>query len=397
MATVFAAAATTARDQGHLPFAVVEDANGSKQLRRLLDAVLSVGSELDLPTVLRRIVEAATDLVDARYGALGVLDERGERLSQFLTVGVDDATQSAIGALPSGHGILGTLIVDPRPLRLPDLHRHPDSAGFPAHHPEMTSFLGVPVMVRNRVFGNLYLCDKDGGVPFTDDDEELTVALATAAGVAVDNARLHSRVGELVLFEERDRIARDLHDTVIQRLFAVGLGLQGAAMLAESPPLRDRLDSAIDDLDTTVREIRTTIFQLHRDRTGDRSLRRAAIELAAESARSLGFEPEVRLNGPIDTVASGTAADHLLAALREALANVARHAVATSAEITITATGGRLDLRVLDDGAGPPADAAITGGRGLANLKSRAEELGGDCTLAGNDAGGSLLHWWVSV
>lgn len=374
----------------------MDDVNGSKQLRRLLDAVLSVGSELDLTLVLHRIVEAATDLVDARYGALGVLDERGERLSQFLTVGVDEATHAAIGALPSGHGILGTLIVDPRPLRLPDLHRHPDSAGFPANHPDMTSFLGVPIMVRNRVFGNLYLCDKDGGAPFTDDDEELTVALATAAGVAIDNARLHSRVGELVLFEERDRIARDLHDTVIQRLFAVGLSLQGATLLAEeSSALRDRLESAIDDLDTTVREIRTTIFQLHRDRTGDRSLRRSAIELAAEAGRSLGFEPEVRFDGPVDTVANGATADHLLAALREALANVARHADASAVEVTVTASGGRLELQVVDDGTGPPDTGTVTGGRGLENLRSRAHELGGDCTLEPAGARGARLRWSV--
>jgi len=374
----------------------VDDENGSKQLRRLLDAVLSVGSELDLAMVLRRIVEAATDLVDARYGALGVLDEHGERLVQFLTVGIDDATHTAIGELPSGHGILGTLIVDPRPLRLPDLHRHPDSAGFPPNHPEMTSFLGVPIMVRNRVFGNLYLCDKEGGAPFSDDDEELTVALATAAGVAVDNARLHSRVGELVLFEERDRIARDLHDTVIQRLFAVGLGLQGAALLVDSPAVRGRLEASIDDLDTTVREIRTTIFQLHRDRTGDRSLRRAAIEVAAESGRSLGFEPGVRLDGPVDTVAEGATADHLLAALREALANVARHAGATSAEVTIRAANGRLELCVVDDGRGPPrVEAPAAGGRGLENLRSRAHELGGDCLLERTTGGGAVLRWWV--
>lgn len=374
----------------------MEDVNGSKQLRRLLDAVLTVGSELDLEVVLHRIVEAAADLVDARYAALGVIAEGGAPgLSQFITVGIDDAGRAAIGPHPDGLGLLGTLIVDPRPLRLDDLHDHPDSAGFPANHPDMTSFLGVPITVRDRVFGNLYLCEKEGGEPFTADDEELTVALATAAGVAIDNARLHSRVGELVLFEERDRIARDLHDTVIQRLFAVGLGLQGATAIAESSTLRDRLDAAIDDLDTTVREIRTTIFQLHRDRTGDRSLRRAAIEIAAESARSLGFEPAVALEGPVDTMTEGAAADHLLAALREALANVARHAGASSAEISITAAAERVELRVLDDGQGPPDGDVVSGGRGLENLRSRALELGGDCTLSRAGNGGALLVWWV--
>jgi transcriptional regulator with GAF, ATPase, and Fis domain len=197
--------------------------------RRLLDAVLTVGSDLDLPSMLERIVQAAVDLVDARYGALGVLDDTGARLSQFITVGVDAETRAAIGHLPEGHGILGLLVVDAKPLRLPDLREHPDSYGFPPHHPPMRSFLGVPILVRDEVFGNLYLTDKTSAEAFTDVDEELVVGLAAAAGVAIENARLHARVQELALLEDRERIARDLHDSVIQRLFATGLSLQGAA------------------------------------------------------------------------------------------------------------------------------------------------------------------------
>lgn len=367
----------------------------SKQLRRLLDAVLSVGSELDLRVVLHRIVEAATELVDARFGALGVLDEHGGSLAEFLTVGIDDATREAIGRLPEGHGILGTLIERPEPLRLPDLSRHPDSAGFPPNHPPMTSFLGVPISVRGRVFGNLYLCDKQGGEHFSDIDEELTVALATAAGVAIDNARLHSRVAGLVLFEERDRIARDLHDTVIQRLFAVGLGLQGLVQISDDSPLRDRLEGFIDDLDVTVREIRSTIFQLHSARAEGRSPRRAVIELCAESSRTLGFEPAIRLEGPLDTVTDDDVADHLLAALREALANVARHARASSATVDISATDGEITLVVADDGIGPAPVPA--GGRGLANLRSRALELGGDCSVRAGERRGTVLRWSVPI
>ena len=209
---------------------------GPRSLRQLLDAVLTVGSDLDLPAMLQRIVEAAVELVDARYGALGVLDESRTRLAQFITVGIDDETHSAIGDLPEGHGILGLLIVDAKPLRLPDLREHPDSYGFPPHHPPMRSFLGVPVRVRDQVFGNLYLTDKTSAEVFTDVDEELVVGLAAAAGVAIDNARLHARIQELTLVEDRERIARDLHDTVVQRLFATGLSLQGAAGLIHSDP-----------------------------------------------------------------------------------------------------------------------------------------------------------------
>src|SRR5215211_4346132 len=176
---------------------------GPRSLRQLLEAVMSVGSDLDLGSVLQRIVQAAVSLVDARYGALGVLDEEGEGLAEFLTVGIDDQTRARIGPTPKGLGLLGHLIKHATPLRLADLREHPQSAGFPPHHPPMRSFLGVPVRVRDRVFGNLYLTDKTSAEVFTDVDEELVVGLATAAGVAIENARLHTRVQELALVEER--------------------------------------------------------------------------------------------------------------------------------------------------------------------------------------------------
>jgi len=365
---------------------------GTRQLRRLLDAVLSVGAELDLAMVLQRIVEAATDLVDARYGALGVLDEQHTELAQFLTVGLDHEQRSAIGLLPRGHGILGVLISDPRPLRLPNLARHPDSAGFPPNHPPMSSFLGVPVMVHGQVFGNLYLCDKIGGEPFSEIDEELCIALATAAGIAIDNARLHSQVANLVLFEERDRIARDLHDTVIQRLFAIGLNLQGVASMAMSADMRDRLEAAVDDLDTTVREIRSAIFELHSTRVADATFRRSATDLTAESSRTLGFEPDIHFEGPLDQV-DQTLAEHVLAVQREALSNVARHAHASTAGVSIVLREGWLSLVVGDDGVGPGEGAG--GGRGMVNMKERARNLGGDVDLRSRDGGGSVLTWRV--
>ena len=219
----------------------IERSSRPRQLRRLLDGVLTIGSDLDLHSVLHTIIETAADIVDAKYGALGVLDETGTRLSDFITVGIDDAGRQAIGDLPEGHGILGLLIVDPQPLRLPDLREHPDRFGFPPNHPQMTSFLGVPVAVRGKVFGNLYLCDKAGGDVFTDVDQELAVGLASAAGIAIENARLHARVAELATVEDRERIARDLHDTVIQRLFAIGLGLHATARTLNDPEVQLRL------------------------------------------------------------------------------------------------------------------------------------------------------------
>jgi signal transduction histidine kinase len=369
---------------------------GPRSLRQLLYAVLTVGSDLDLPAMLRRIVESAVALVDASYGALGVLDETGTKLAQFITVGIDEEGQRAIGHLPEGHGILGRLIVDAKPLRLPDLTDHPDRYGFPPNHPPMRSFLGVPIQVRDEVFGNLYLTDKSTAEVFTDVDEELVIGLAAAAGIAIENARLHSKVQEMALLEDRERIGRDLHDTVIQRLFATGMSLQGTARLVREDPdgALTRIESAIDELDLTVKHIRTAIFGLERTRPGTEGLRGRVLRVAREAAGPTGFEPRVLLEGPLDTAVQEAVAAELLATLREALSNVARHAHASRADVTVTLAGGRLCLLVADDGVGPPADDRPRG-NGLANMAERAKRLGGSFSLSANDGGGTLLTWDV--
>lgn len=162
------------------------------RVHTLLEAVLAVGSDLELETVLRRIVESAVSLVDARYGALGVIGDE-ERLARFLPVGMAAETIADIGAFPSGHGILGLVIRDPHPIRLHEIADHPDSFGFPANHPPMHSFLGVPIRIRDEVFGNLYLTEKRGGADFDEDDEAVLRTLAAAAGVAIENARLYDQ------------------------------------------------------------------------------------------------------------------------------------------------------------------------------------------------------------
>jgi signal transduction histidine kinase len=370
---------------------------GPRSLRRLLDAVLTVGSDLDLPSMLLRIVEAAVELVDARYGALGVLDESQQRLAQFITVGIDEPGRRAIGALPEGHGILGLLIVDAKPLRLPDLREHPDSYGFPPNHPPMRSFLGVPIRVRDDVFGNLYLTDKTTGDAFTDVDEELVVGLAGAAGVAIENARLHTRLYEVGVIEDRERIARDLHDTVIQRLFATGLSLQAASRLVHTDPdgAVVRIDEAVDGLDETVRQIRTAIFDLEASRPPGFALRDEILGLVHEAARTMGFEPRVRFDGPVEIAVPASIHPHVIATLREALSNVARHAHASSAEIEVIASSSDLTIRVSDDGVGLVQDGS--GGRGLANMATRAEKLGGHCELGTGSSRGAELRWTVPL
>jgi len=365
---------------------------GVKQLRRLLDAVMVVGSELSLPVVLHQIVATATELVDARYGALGVLDPTGNRLSEFITVGIDEAAVAHIGSLPEGHGILGLLIADPTPLRLPDLALHPDSFGFPPNHPPMTSFLGVPIRLRNEVFGNLYLTDKADGEVFSDIDEELVVGLAAAAGLAIENARLHEHLGALAVLEERERIARDLHDDVIQRLFATGMALQSTAQLTRETAIRNRIESAVGDLDVTIQQVRSAIFSLHHVGSGAASVRADVIAICSEATRSLGFDPLCQIHGPLDSAVDPPIADHLTLTLREALSNVARHAHASTVDVIVGVTGAVLRLEVVDNGRGLP-DAATGAGNGLANMRKRADEVGGTFDVSTRPGGGTHLVW----
>lgn len=366
------------------------------RLQQLMEAVLAIGSDLDLPSMLRRIIHAATDLVDARYGALGVLDDTRSRLSQFITVGIDDEARAAIGELPHGHGILGLLIVDAKPLRLPDLTAHPDSFGFPPGHPPMRSFLGVPVRVRDEVFGNLYLTDKRTTDAFTAEDEDLVVALASAAGVAIENARLQTKVQELALIEDRERIARDLHDSVIQRLFATGMSLQGTIRLVARDPAGavERIEAAVDDLDLTVKHIRTAIFGLESSRLDRTGPRRRILDLVHEAAGPLGFEPRVLIDGPLDLGLDDAVAGELIATLREALSNVARHARARHVDVSVVLDDESLCLEVVDDGMGPPGPD-VKRGKGLGNMAKRAAQLDGTLELHPNPAGGTALVWRI--
>ncbi|KQY64445.1 MULTISPECIES: GAF domain-containing sensor histidine kinase [unclassified Nocardioides] len=525
----------------------------------LLDAVVTMGADLDLDALLSRIVEVASDLARAHYAALGVLDTGPERrLRTFITHGLTPGQKAKIGDLPTGHGILGLIIDRPEPLRLHDLAEHPESYGFPADHPPMKSFLGVPVRTREKVFGNLYLTEKEGGGDFTEEDEGIVVALAAAAGVAIENARLseeaarrerwlgatvdiasslsdagsdalqtvadrarevadadiawvvvadaaetlalrvvsgvshdahaaegvsfeHSlasavlrsgtpiavedfvaderaldlgaalgwpRLGPVVivpmsnshgvsgalalgwvpanaqrfheldtslpasfaeqaalaieitraredqhrltLFEDRDRIARDLHDLVIQRLFAVGLGLQSLSRLADRPEIATRLATAVDDLDATIKDIRRTIFALgSMDDSAD--VQAEVQRIVDRSAETLGFRPSLQFEGPVRTRIGPTVVPDLLAVLGEALSNAARHAEASAVDVQLTA-GDEIRLRVSDDGRGLPAGATESG---LLNMKQRAVRLGGTCAITSRAGEGTCVEWSV--
>ncbi|MFE0414324.1 sensor histidine kinase [Streptomyces tendae] len=531
---------------------------------KLLDAMRSVGSGLGLHATLNRICETAADLAHARYAAIGVVDEDGEGLADFVHHGLDEATVRRVGHLPDGRkGLLGALIRDPEPVRLTDLTADPRSCGFPEHHPPMRSFLGVPIRVQGEIFGNLYLTDKHAGEPFNDYDLAMVRVLATEAGIAIGNARLYEAAqqrerwidgsvavttallaggdtddalqivaeqarrvsgaaagivllpadgggleivaldapgptnalgavlppenavvaellagrpvfvddagtdprlddgpvrsygpvmllplcrdgkvlgclvmprarGEgpftrteralgdrfasqaalaltmaeaqrdrerLAVYEDRDRIARDLHDLVIQRLFATGMMLESAQRRSAVPEVRDGVGGAVDELDVTIQEIRSSIFALQQPAEEPTGLRTRVLREITMAAAPLGFTPSHRFVGPVDTAVGDLTGKNLIAALRETLSNAFRHAHADRIEVVVDATAtlpdGRPGVRltVADDGVGVPE-----GGRrsGLHNLERRAESVGGTSRLGpgiGVDGGGTTVLW----
>jgi signal transduction histidine kinase len=534
--------------------------DAQRRMMGLLDAVVAVSSDLELRVVLSRIVTSACELVDAKYGALGVIGPDGQRLVEFVTHGVTHEERDRIGDLPHGAGVLGLLIRDPRPRRLKDIAAHEESYGFPPHHPPMHSFLGAPVSIREQVYGNLYLAEKRGASEFSEDDETVLVALAAAAGVAIDNARLYERtrrqrqlseaVGELTqhllegteqaaalqvmaeraaelsaahqavvalyddehrlivravsgaagqvvgqilergrwdelartreplllvsrpgetpaaeaaairglgtlgaegptalvaiavgeadlgllaaawradadatatealeplgqlargaalaleaaagqrdrsrmaLFEDRDRIARDMHDHVIQRLFATGLSLQSAARRTSDPAVRRRLDEAVDELDSAIKDIRETIFALQRP-LGSLVVDRQLHELIDGAESTLGFRPELVVDGALEALPEFYEPE-LLAVVREGLANVVRHARASWCRVRVEVRD-RVCVTVEDDGVGTAPEAARSG---LVNLHRRANRLGGSLDLATRSPSGTRVRWSVPL
>lgn len=376
-----------------MPYQRVDD---PVKLRRLMGAILMIEADMELPIRLRHIVEEACSLVNARYGALGVLNEARTELEQFLTVGLSEDQEKLIGTRPTGRGVLGLLITDTKPLRLDDLGSHPDSYGFPAEHPPMESFLGVPIRVRVNtvVYGNLYLTDKMRADTFSDEDEALTEALALAAGIAIENTRLYERVRTVSVLDDRERIGRDLHDRVVQRLFALGMGLQATKSLPDLDLVRDRVDRAIDDVDSTINEIRTTIFELGDSSIGG-GLHQGVVALANELTPSLGARSEVSFVGTVDNSVPQHIADHLLAVVRESLTNSAKHSRANRFVVTLS-VGDEAVLEVIDDGVG--IDLSTQGkGLGLTNLRNRAEKLGGTFEVQSGAGGGTRVTWSVPL
>jgi signal transduction histidine kinase len=366
--------------------------NDPERLHALIDAILLIETDADLDGLLSRIIEAASRLVGAQYGALGVIAGDGKTLSRFITYGIDPEARAAIGDEPVGHGLLGEIIRRGAPLRVDDLSARMNSSGFPKNHPPMHRFLGVPVMTADgHIYGNLYLTEPLDGQPFSKEDEQLVEAFGRAAGLVIDQEMLRSNVRELTLAEERERLARDLHDTVIQRLFGVGLALQISLSAVLDDAVRDRINNVLDELDATIHEIRTTIFEIDQDQPTGETLQDRVGALSHEVESRLGIEAELKVASGIDDQIGLRCAHHAVQALREILSNIVRHSQASIVQIQVDTTQNLIEVIVRDNGVG--FSPRIGAGRGLRNLASRARELGGDCTVESQIGLGTMVRW----
>jgi signal transduction histidine kinase len=374
---------------------------GVAEFAALVEATRAIAEVLEVETVLQLIVESVRDLVGAEYAALGIVDSSG-RIERFITVGVSPDVRAQIGAPPRGHGLLGLIIRERRSYRIPDIGKHADSFGFPPNHPPMGSFLGVPVVTQGRSVGNLYLTNKRDAPEFSESDQLLVEMFALRAGIAIENARLHEQVSRLAVVEERERIARDLHDGVIQAIYGVALSLEDVPLMMADEPVEasERVDRAIDSLNLTIREIRNFILGLRSELLHGADLLAGLATLANEFGATGASEIELDL--AIDPeLAAGIPIAHrvqLLQMTREALSNAARHARAQRTRIVMRVDDDTIVLRVEDDGVGFDTSAALSAGHlGLANMHDRATAFGGTVTIESTLGEGTTLSIRVPI
>jgi two-component system, NarL family, sensor histidine kinase DevS len=375
---------------------LADSPDAGRQLLALRDAALTIAADLSLTDTLKRIVVSAAELVDARYAALGVPDESGEFLAEFVTTGLTEEQVTRIGHQPRGHGLLGVILHEGQSLRLRKLSAHPRSVGFPPNHPPMTSFLGVPVAFKGKRVGNLYLANKRDAAEFTADDQHLIELLAAHAGIAIENARLYARVQHLTVVEERQRIGMDLHDGVIQSIYAVGLTLEYVQAQLEDGELAgasERLKGAVEGLNAAIRDIRSYILDLRPRRFDGEDLivglERLLTEFKANTLMAVSFHADPaadRRLGPEARLA-------LFHIAQEALSNAARHSRASQVEVRLNGSGRGVTLSLRDNGRGfNLAQAERRVGHGLMNMRDRATALGGELVIEQPDSGGTEVR-----
>ena len=368
-----------------------------ERLIALHKASLELVKDVSLDRLLERIAAVACEQVDARYAALGVLDDDG-KLVKFISVGMTDQEIKRIAHPPIGKGLIGELMDTEVPLRVPVIKEHPRSVGFPAHHPPMVSFLGVPIRAANTQLGQLYLTEKIEATEFTADDEKIIQMLAAYAAAAIQNARLHENTHRLAVLEERERIGMDLHDGIIQSIYGVGLSLEGALhSIGEDPgDAKKRIEHSIESLNQAIRDLRAYILDLRPRQMGDdglmSGLKRLVTEFRANSlteAVLIGSEKDMMDLPPSQSLA-------LFHICQEALANAAKHAKAKKVEIALWSTEDRVLMEIHDDGKGFDMEIqAANIGHGLANMQTRAQSAGGDVDVSSAPSEGTTILAWV--
>jgi two-component system sensor histidine kinase DevS len=368
-----------------------------ERLIALHEASLELVKDVSLDHLLERIAKVACEQADARYAALGVLDEDG-KLVKFITVGMTDDEIKLIDHPPVGRGLIGELMDTEVPLRVPVIQDHPRSSGFPDHHPQMVSFLGVPIRALKHQLGQIYLTEKIGAPVFTADDEKIIQMLAAYAAAAIQNARLHENTRRLAVLEERERIGMDLHDGIIQAIYGVGLSLESALHSFEDEPedAKSRVQHSIDSLNQAIRDLRGYILDLRPRQMGNEGLMSGLNRLISE----------FRSNTLATVQLTGT--DHDLKDLpqprsmalfhicQEALANIAKHAKAKQVEISLWSTEERMLMEIHDNGKGFEMETVnATIGHGLANMQTRARSVGGDVDISSVFGEGTTVLAWV--
>jgi signal transduction histidine kinase len=373
------------------------------QLQALHSAALSLTTELDLQQVLQKVVQLSRELVNARYGALGVLNEQGDYIEQFITDGITPEQRALLGEPPRGHGVLGLIIQEGKAIRLPSISAHPQSVGFPPNHPPMHSLLGVPIQSKGKVIGDLYMTDKvpdaasnniEGFTEFTAQDQRLLEMFATQAAIAIENAQLYRKTQQLAILEERDRFAMDLHDGIIQSIYATGLALENAQHTVEHDPeeATSQINTSILGLNDVIRDIRNYILGLRPQRFEGRDLVTGLEELARDLRANTFLNVQVEhKSGDF----SGLPAEQTVEILhigQEALANIRKHARASEVTIRLSQQNGELVLDIKDDGVGfDDTQMGDSAGHGLLNMKERARSLMGEIEVRAESNKGARI------
>lgn len=394
---------TTVRQQKvELERLYAESQRQADRLRALHEAELVLTSDLALEKVLQRVVDLSRDLLGVRYAALGVIGDDGT-LQQFVTSGVDPHTRAAIGRLPVGLGLLGYLMHKGEPIRVDDITAHPESVGFPPNHPPMKTLLGIPLLYKGEILGDIYLADKENGDPFDASDEELLVLFGAQAAAALANARLAQQIEALAVVEERQRFAMDLHDGIIQSIYALGLTLQSVDVQWDSDPegARKLLKSTLETLDEVIKDIRGYIANLRPGRYGGKSLTAGLLDMAREVRSSGMTQVTVEVEEGADEGLSPAQTSELFHITREALTNVMKHARASRAAIRVTIDDDLafLTLEISDNGEGfrVPPDGFAEHHHGIRNMKRRASAIGGTFQVFSTPGQGTTVRIVVPV